>query len=57
MPPWAYAAIGAGGVMSLLLMIFVVKSLVGGPDAAAALPDACNAGGSQIADGGKVGAD
>jgi hypothetical protein len=29
MPPWAYAAVGAGGVMSLLLMIFVVKSLVG----------------------------
>ena len=31
MPPWAYAAVGAGGVMSLLFMIFVIRTLIGGP--------------------------
>jgi S1-C subfamily serine protease len=31
MPPWAYAAVGAGGVMSLLLMIFVIRTLIGNP--------------------------
>jgi S1-C subfamily serine protease len=36
MPPWAYAAVGAGGVMSLLLMIFVIRTLISGPGEPAA---------------------
>ncbi len=40
MPPWAYAAVGAGGVMSLLLMIFVVKALVTGVGEPAVASDA-----------------
>jgi S1-C subfamily serine protease len=29
MPPWAYAALGAGGVVSLVLMILVIRAAIG----------------------------
>ena len=45
MPPWAYAAVGAGGVMSLLMMIFVIRALVASPS----LPEAPKAAATELA--------